>query len=267
MHFIARFLVLLLFAFIITVMALAVFAPHLLQSLQDKASRTFPRVTEPVLKPKPPISLEQRLSDKGLERGQPVFIRIMKESSELELWMNRGDQWVLLHIYPVCRWSGALGPKLKEGDGQAPEGFYAVTRRALNPQSNYHLSFNLAFPNAYDKAHGRTGSFLMVHGDCLSIGCYAMTDAGIEEIYALVEAGLKAGQTSIPVHVFPFRMTQQNLDRFKNNRWLSYWENLKEGWDLFETSGQPPAVQACGKTYRFGEQGLRDASCRPILGI
>jgi murein L,D-transpeptidase YafK len=259
----ARTLVILIFLAVAAVIAVSLLAPHYLQSLQDRATR-LPGTPE-ILKPKLPLPLSQKLAEKGLKRGQPVFVRIMKESSELELWMDRGDQWVMLHTYPVCRWSGALGPKLKEGDGQAPEGFYAVTRRALNPNSSYHLSFNLGFPNAYDAAHGRTGSFLMVHGDCLSIGCYAMTDAGIEEIYGLVEAALKAGQQAVPVHVFPFRMTEANLVRFQSHSAAQEWINLKQGWDWFDVNRRPPVAQACGKRYQFGDGTME--GCRPIAGM
>jgi murein L,D-transpeptidase YafK len=257
-----RFAQILLILIFVAVLGLSLFAPHYLQSLQDRASR-IPG-TPDIFKPKPPLPLSQKLEEKGLKRGQPVFVRIMKESSELELWMNRGDQWVMLHTYPVCRWSGALGPKLKEGDGQSPEGFYAVTRRALNPNSSYHLSFNLGFPNAYDTALGRTGSFLMVHGDCLSIGCYAMTDTGIEDIYGLVESALKAGQQAVPVHVFSFRMTEANMARHKGHRWADYWGNLKEGWDLFEQKREPPVAAVCGRRYGFGAV---DGSCREIAGM
>ncbi len=260
----AQILVTFIFLAVVIVIGLSLFAPHYWQSLQDRASRILG--TPEILKPKPPVPLTQKLAEKGLKRGQPIFIRIIKESSELELWMNRGDQWVMLHTYPVCRWSGALGPKLKEGDGQAPEGFYQVTRRALNPNSSYHLSFNLGFPNAYDTAHGRTGSFLMVHGDCLSIGCYAMTDAGIEDIYGLVEAALKAGQQSVPVHVFPFRMTEANMSRHASSEWAGFWRNLKEGWDFFETTSKPPVAMACGRRYGFGGGG-RGGECREVAGM
>lgn len=258
----SRFLVILLVAAVAAVAGVAVFAPHLLRSVQDRAARLLPW-PDPI-RPKPPVPLAERLRDKGLAAGDPVFIRIIKESSELELWMRRGESWVMLHNYPVCRWSGALGPKIKEGNGQSPEGFYLVTRRALNPNSSYHLSFNLGFPNAYDQAQGRTGSFLMVHGDCVSIGCYAMTDAGIEEIYGLVEAALKAGQTAVPVHVFPFRMTAENMARHRGHRWADYWENLKEGWDRFEREGRPPAASVCGQRYVFG---TTEAGCREIAGM
>jgi murein L,D-transpeptidase YafK len=234
-----------------------------------------PPVTPDIVKPQPPIPLNQRLAAKRLKRGQPVFIRIIKESSELEVWMDRkeGDgqargmqEWVHLHTYPICRWSGALGPKMQEGDGQSPEGFYLVSKRSLNPNSNYHLSFNLNFPNTYDKAHGRTGSFLMVHGNCLSVGCYAMTDPGIEDIYSLVDAALKAGQPGVPTHVFPFRMTRENMTRHAGGGWDGFWSNLKQGWDLFEQTREPPKAYACGKRYAFGEAG-ENGNCKAIVGI
>lgn len=199
--------------------------------------------------------LPVRLAENGFRSGDPVFIRIFKESSELEIWMKDTAGWRLFDTWPVCRWSGTLGPKLKEGDGQSPEGFYTVAREALNPNSNYHLSFNLGFPNAYDKVHGRTGSFLMVHGNCLSIGCYAMTDAGIEDIYGLVEAALDGGQRDVPVHIFPFRMTDEAMRDYAPSEWADYWRNLKTGHDLFEQTRIPPIAAACGKAYVFATNG------------
>ena len=151
----------------------------------------------------------------------------------------------------MCTWSGALGPKLKEGDGQSPEGFYFIKPSSLNPNSSYHLSFNLGFPNAYDRAHGRTGSYLMVHGDCVSIGCYAMTDEGIEKIYAGVEGAFAGGQSFIRVHVFPFEMTEQNLAAKSENPNHGFWTNLKTGWDWFERERIPPNLSVANKTYRF----------------
>jgi murein L,D-transpeptidase YafK len=241
-------------------------------STLDRPDRPIerPPLTPDVIKPQPSIPLNQRLAAKRLKKGQPVFIRIIKESSELEVWMDReegvGQDWVYLDTYPICKWSGDLGPKMREGDGQSPEGFYVVTKRSLNPNSNYHLSFNLNFPNSYDKAHGRTGSFLMVHGDCLSVGCYAMTNPGIEDIYGLVDAALKAGQKGVNVHIFPFRMTQADMARHAGDGWDSYWNNLRQGWDLFERTREPPAAYVCSKRYVFGEAGKSD-ECKPIFGM
>ncbi|MEI8706832.1 L,D-transpeptidase family protein [Pseudoalteromonas sp. B62] len=141
-------------------------------------------------------TLKKQLSDKGLEYGAPIFIRIFKDPGILEVWLE-SDDGTFIHFknYEICTFSGDLGPKLKEGDNQSPEGFYYVDASGLNPWSNYHLSFNLGFPNKYDRTHNRTGSALMVHGNCVSIGCYAMTDEYINEIYALGAAALKSGQS------------------------------------------------------------------------
>lgn len=200
--------------------------------------------------------LNSDLSDVGLELGRAAFIRIFKEEGELEVWLQADKNFRLFKTYEICNFSGSLGPKLKEGDHQSPEGFYNVDRSAMNPNSSYHLSFNLGFPNAYDLANQRTGSFLMVHGDCVSIGCYAMTDAGIEEIYLIVEAALRGGQSSVPVHAFPFRMTDERLDGEKANIWFDYWKNLKVGFDMFESERVPPAVSVAQRSYTF-ESGLR----------
>ncbi len=195
--------------------------------------------------------LERALAHKGFTWGSPVFIRIFKETSELELWLKKGDQFALFKTYPICAWSGWLGPKLRQGDNQAPEGFYFVTPAAMNPNSQYHLSFNLGYPNAYDRAHGRTGDFLMVHGDCVSIGCFAMTNAGIEEIYMLAEAAFSSGQPFFRTHIFPFRMTLENMERHKTSRWAPFWRNLKKGYDLFEQNKTPPDTIVENGKYVF----------------
>ncbi len=186
-----------------------------------------------------------------------LFLRIVKTTSDrskgyLEAW-RRGSDGVfqLDRTFDICTWSGDLGPKLKEGDGQSPEGFYFVKPGAMNPNSSYHLSFNLGFPNAYDRAHNRTGSFLMVHGDCLSIGCYAMTVAGIEEIWALMEKAYDGGQPFVRVHIFPFEMTDEILATQTGNPNHAFWMNLKTGWDWFERERVPPNVTVSNKTYQF----------------
>lgn len=207
--------------------------------------------------------LSLRLREAGLILGSPIFIRIFKEEAELEVWVKSGETYSKLHSYPICKHSGFLGPKLKEGDKQAPEGFYAVTRKQLNPGSRHYRAFNIGFPNEYDRAHGRTGTYLMVHGGCTSIGCYAMTDAGIAEIYRLVEQALLTGQKRVPVHIFPFRMSRSKLSKYPTGRWTPYWENLKQGYDLFEQSGLPPVVGTCNKRYVFNGEAQ---NCTPILG-
>jgi murein L,D-transpeptidase YafK len=201
--------------------------------------------------------LDERLEAAGVQRGTPVFIRIFKLDSELELWMQKDGRFVKFATYPVCYWSGRLGPKMREGDKQAPEGFYTVASAQLNPNSRWHLSFNLGFPNTFDQAHGRTGSFLMVHGGCSSIGCYAMTNAQVDEIWNLVKAALESGQARVPVHVFPFRMSGRNLALRKSYRAASFWADLKKGYDLFEQTRLPPVVSVCKGRYAF-EPGRSD---------
>ena len=190
------------------------------------------------------------LGKKGMSPGAPIFVRIFKEESELEVWKMRDDgRFYHFKTYPICNWSGELGPKQSQGDKQAPEGFYTISEKQMNPNSKFYLAFNLGYPNAYDRAHGRTGEALMIHGKCKSAGCYAMTDALAEEIYALARDAFRSGQTSFEVHAFPFRMTQEKLDRFKKHTWYAFWKTLKEGYDFFEANRIPPAVAVCERRY------------------
>lgn len=191
------------------------------------------------------------LAQAGADPGAPVHIRIFKESRELEVWARARDQWRRVKTYPICAWSGDLGPKLREGDGQAPEGLYRVDAGLMNPASRYHLAFNLGFPNALDRANGRTGSFLMVHGACMSIGCFAMTDAGIEEIYLMVEAALAAGQKAVAVHAFPFRMTDERLARIDASPHREFWLDLAQAAKWFETRGEVPDFRVENRRYRI----------------
>ena len=217
----------------------------LLTAITVLTSCTNPKTNMP-----PPIVNYQQTPPE-FKTGSPVFMRIFKEENELEVWMKTGPRYDLYKTFRICKYSGGLGPKLRQGDRQSPEGFYRVGASALNPNSQYHLSFNLGFPNEYDRAHGRTGSYLMVHGNCVSIGCYAMTDKRIEEIYGLAEAALKNGQDYFQVHSFPFRMTDNNMRRHKLSEWYGFWENLKQGYDKFERERIPPKVMVWDKRYVF----------------
>jgi murein L,D-transpeptidase YafK len=183
--------------------------------------------------------------------GVPVYMRIFKLESELELWVEKDGRFEHFATYPICLWSGRLGPKLKEGDRQAPEGFYTVDAEQLNPNSVMHRSFSLGFPNLYDQAHGRTGSFLMVHGGCASVGCYAVTHPVVDEIWRLVTAALEKGQPRFAVHAFPFRMTERNIRLRRGSRWEEFWSELKQGYGLFERSHIPPVVAVCKGHYVF----------------
>ena len=204
---------------------------------------------------------DERLQAKGLQLGAPIFIRIFKLESELELWIEKDGRFQHFATYPICLWSGRLGPKFREGDRQSPEGFYSVTKEQLNPNSRWHRSFNLGFPNEFDRAHGRTGTFLMVHGGCLSIGCYAMTDAVVDEIWRLVTAALDKGQGAFQVHSFPFRLTERNLEMRRGYPWAAFWTDLKKGYDAFERTKVPPTVSVCDGRYVVAEAGTTPAPC------
>lgn len=192
------------------------------------------------------------MSQNGMRKENPVLIRSFKKESELEVWKqtSAGD-YKLLKTYPMCRWSGQLGPKKREGDRMAPEGFYPITPAQMNPNSSYHLSFNMGFPNAYDRQHGRSGNFLMVHGACSSMGCYSMTDDQIQEIYALVREAQNGGQRAVQMQAMPFRMTPENMAKHRLDSNIAFWKNLKEGSDIFEATRREPQVAACNGKYGF----------------
>ena len=196
--------------------------------------------------------MQATIAAKHMDKGSPILARLFKEESELEVWKQTDEgQYALLKTYPICRWSGDLGPKIKEGDRQAPEGFYTITPGQMNPRSNYYLAFNTGFPNTFDRAWGRTGSELMVHGDCSSRGCYAMTDEQIQEIYALARESFYGGQKEFQFEAFPFRMTAMNMARHRGNPNFAFWKELKEGYDNFEATHQEPKVAVCEKRYVF----------------
>ena len=188
----------------------------------------------------------------GARVGNPVFLRAVKEDSMLELWVkpdkeaapDAADRYVLAKRYPIAAWSGNLGPKEKEGDKQTPEGFYEVEPAGLNPHSNYHLAFNIGYPNAYDRSLSRTGSYIMVHGRDVSIGCLAMTDPGIEEIYTMVEQALVHGQKSVPVQIYPFVPTPARLMKEKDSPPAAFWADLARAWDWTERTHTPAQVKA-----------------------
>ncbi len=217
------------------------------------------------LRPLPP-ELAAEIDKRNMPRESPILIRIFKEEAELEVWkQDTSGRYALLKTYPICRWSGDLGPKVKLGDRQAPEGFYPITPAQMNPNSNYYLAFNLGFPNAFDKANDRTGDFLMVHGDCSSAGCYAMTDEQIQEIYALGRDAFLGGQKAFQVQAYPFRMTALNLARHRDNPNMPFWRMIKEGYDYFELTRAEPHVEVCEKHYVFNPRSPGNASAPPVF--
>jgi murein L,D-transpeptidase YafK len=195
--------------------------------------------------------LEEALDGLGLAYGSPVFIRIFKESRELEVWVRKDAAYVHFRTYEICAYAGDLGPKTKWLDGQSPEGFYYVTRGMLRPGCVYHLAFLINYPNEYDRAKARTGSEILIHGKCVSAGCYAMTDERMNEIYALAEAALSKEQKFFRVHIFPFRMTKEHMKSHEESPWIEFWTNLKEGYDFFEKNRVPPDVTVEGGRYVF----------------
>jgi murein L,D-transpeptidase YafK len=203
------------------------------------------------MQPISPVMLAD-IEKKNMTKESPILVRLFKEESELEVWKEDKDgRFGLLKTYPICRWSGELGPKIRMGDRQAPEGFYMITPGLMNPNSNYYLAINTGFPNSYDRANGRTGDLLMIHGDCSSAGCYAMTDEQIAEIYALARESFFGGQRAFQVQAYPFRMTALNMARHRNSPHMPFWKMIKEGYDHFEVTRQEPKVDVCDKHYVF----------------
>nr|WP_320009782.1 murein L,D-transpeptidase family protein [uncultured Desulfobulbus sp.] len=199
--------------------------------------------------------LQRQLQRKGLSLGQPIFVRIFKIPGTLEVWVEKNHRFQLFKTYRICTYSGFLGPKTREGDKQAPEGFYSVTPDQLNPKSSYHLSFNIGYPNEYDAARYRGGKYIMVHGDCQSSGCFAMTDNRIEEIYLLAHAAFSQGQEQFGVHIFPFHLTPRNLEKYWASPWIKFWENLQPGYMAFEQLRQVPMIAVQKGKYVVSSRG------------
>ncbi|WP_246317209.1 L,D-transpeptidase family protein [Hyphomicrobium methylovorum] len=214
--------------------------------------------------------LQDRLQEKGVTLSDPILIRIFKAESELEIWKLKSGRYVLFATYPICHWSGTLGPKLTDGDRQAPEGFYTMTRAQTRHVGRWPNSLNIGYPNILDQSQARTGSDILIHGGCSSIGCFAMTNPVSDEIHDLTTAAVNSGQQIVPLHILPFRMTELNMAAHDASPWKAFWTNLKEGSDLFERTLRPPAVTACGGRYIFRETMANEAmtplnACAPTL--
>lgn len=200
----------------------------------------------------PDIAMFQnRLSEAGITLSSPILLRVFKAESELEVWKEKGGQFVLFATYPICHWSGSTGPKLREGDKQTPEGFYTLTRQQTRHVGRWPRSLDLGFPNVLDQSLARTGSLILFHGGCSSVGCFAMTNPVMDEIHQLTTTAIAAGQEHVPVHVFPFRMTEQTMKANASSPWADFWANLKEGYDAFERTKRPPVVGVCDGRYHF----------------
>jgi murein L,D-transpeptidase YafK len=218
-----------------------------------------------------PISMQtqEAMREKNMRTHAPILIRAFKQESELEVWkQDSSGKMALLKTFPMCRWSGQLGPKVREGDRQVPEGFYNVTQGAMNPNSSFYLSFNVGYPNNFDRQLGRTGAHIMVHGDCSSMGCFAMTDGQVADIYALSREAFAGGQSAIQMQSLPFRMTPENMAKYRNDPHMAFWKNLKQGNDHFEVTQRPVQTAACNGRYGFGSDtcgGEGDADTRSAV--
>ena len=220
----------------------------LLGACQETRTTTSGRAYAPI-----PSNVLALMKEKGTDAHKPILIRAFKKEAELEIWKQKADgQYALLKTYPMCRWSGQLGPKVKEGDRQVPEGFYTITPGQMNPNSAYYLSFNVGYPNAFDRAHGYTGGLIMVHGACSSAGCFSMTDEQIGEIYAIAREAFGGGQRAIQMQSLPFRMNAENMAKHRFDPNIKFWKELKEGVDQFEVSKQETKVSICSRRYVFG---------------
>lgn len=207
--------------------------------------------------------LQERLRDKGVSLAEPILIRIFKAESELEIWKQKGDSYVLFATYPICHWSGTIGPKLRDGDRQAPEGFYTVTRSQTRHVGRWPKSLDIGYPNILEQSQARTGSSILIHGGCSSIGCFAMTNPVSDEIHQMTVAAIESGEQIVPVHVFPFRMTDKNMAAQESSPWKAFWTNLKEGYDMFERTKRPATISVCGGRYIFRETRA-DESAGPL---
>jgi murein L,D-transpeptidase YafK len=205
-----------------------------------------------------------------MKAGAPIMMRIIKDEHLLEIWKQKDNgRYDLVTAYNICAWSGKLGQKKKQGDRQAPEGFYTIRPAQMNPKSKYFLAFDTGFPNAYDRSHGYSGSNLMVHGACSSSGCYSMTDASVQEIFAFARDALKGGQDGFVLQALPFRMTAEKMAYYAGDPNYPFWKMIKEGYDHFELTRQVPKVDVCEKKYVFNRTALNggtfnaSAACPP----
>jgi murein L,D-transpeptidase YafK len=183
------------------------------------------------------VILKSALTEKGFSGYFSMYIRVFKAEKTMEIWGFKDTAYQLFKTYPICNMSGTLGRKYKQGDKQVPEGFYHIER--FNPKSNFHLSLGINYPNQADMFFAEKdnmGGDIFIHGDCVSIGCMAMTDDVIKEIYILATEAKKLGQHNIPVHIFPFRMDEQNMTKYNAEfpQWLTFWQTLKGQYDYFE---------------------------------
>lgn len=231
----------------------------LLAACQGGIDDLTPKATKPL-----PAKILAKMKAKGMEKNSPVYFRLFKDEHVVEVWKQKvNGKFEMIQNYNICAWSGTLGPKYKEGDRQAPEGFYAIKAPQMNPASQYYLAINTGFPNTYDRAHGRTGAHLMLHGACSSSGCYSLTDDNIAEVFAFARDAFAGGQQEIILEALPFRMTPEKMALYSKHKDFAFWQMIKEGYDYFELTKTPPKVGFCEKKYAFNNPGATNinAAC------
>ncbi len=210
-----------------------------------KTQLQFPRVRDAFKQKESELKkilLKQEISSFEFD----LFLRAFKQEEVLELWLKpKGARtYQKIKTYDFCKNSGTLGPKRKEGDGQIPEGFYRISH--FNPKSSFLLSLKVNYPNASDQLlsdREKPGDDIYIHGGCQTIGCIPITNEKIQEIYLLSVLAKKEG-VSIPIHIFPFRMTSDNVSRHSSSFPLlnDFWKGLKPGFDFFEKEKTLPII-------------------------
>ena len=179
-----------------------------------------------------------------------VYLRAFKKERVLELWAGKsGQPLVLVKSYPVCAASGDLGPKRKEGDWQVPEGLYEVP--SFNPFSDYHLSMKVSYPNASDRLRSdakRPGGLIYLHGSCASIGCIAIEDGPIEEVYLIV---IDAKRQPVRFDIFPTHLDREGLESLKDSANTEFWKELAPAYLAFEQNHRPAAFTVSKKTGAY----------------
>jgi murein L,D-transpeptidase YafK len=190
---------------------------------------------------------EHKLTTENLQ----IYLRAFKEEKEIELWgKNKSDpQFQLLKTYKICRSSGDIGPKRKQGDRQVPEGFYYIN--IFNPFSNFYLSLGINYPNKSDRilgVKGNLGGDIFIHGACVTIGCIPIKDEHIKELYIFCVEAKNNGQNKIPVTIFPTRLSSANFTELQNknpneNELIGLWTDLKKAYDLFNQNKDLPFIQ------------------------
>lgn len=208
------------------------------------------------------FNIKRTFHERGIRYpAAEIFLRIFKRERSLELWVRPEGQerYELLKSYPICALAGGLGPKRRQGDSQVPEGFYNID--FFNPISEYHLSLHLDYPNRHDRLAGaeasNLGGDIYIHGGCASAGCMALTDEGIKELYWVAVEARALGQHRIPVHVFPARLEDRDMEGLERSfrerpDLLHFWRTLKPAYDFFQTTQRVPAVAVdVAGTYRL----------------